>query len=57
MRKIMRNFWFRAREIALGDEGYFTFYWLNGEHKIGRVQTEQCGFFAIYNNNFPTHIM
>ena len=30
-------FAFRAREIALGDEGYFTFYWLNGEHKIGKV--------------------
>ena len=25
----------RAREIALGDDGYFVFHWLNGEHKIG----------------------
>ena len=31
----------RAREIALGDDGgYFTFHWLNGEHKIGYLSPE-----------------
>jgi len=38
----------KAREIALGDNGYFVFHWLNGDHKIGYL-TEDLVLEANYD--------
>jgi len=33
--QVIKTIDIKAREIALGDNGYFVFHWLEGQHKIG----------------------
>jgi len=46
--QIIKSIDLKAREIALGDNGYFVFHWLNGDHKIGFL-TEDLELKANYD--------
>merc|ERR1711971_229015 len=38
--QVVKTINLKAREIALGDEGYFAFHFMDGEHRIGYMNKE-----------------
>ena len=38
--QVVKTINLKAREIALGDEGYFAFHFMDGQHKIGYMNKD-----------------
>ena len=38
--EVMKSIDIKAREIALGDDGYFAFHFMDGHHRIGYLNKD-----------------